>query len=316
MVPRMNDDLHPPRLPLPSKLLWPRYWPLWLGLGLLWLIAQLPYRAQLTIGAALGKVLFIIAPRRRHIARTNLGLCFPELTPQQREHILRDHFATLGMSVIETAMSWWMPADRLRALVKASGADYVIEQCQQQRGVIMLGGHYTTLEISGAFVALATNVRFNVVYRPHENALIEWMYQRYRHRHATRAFTRDDMKGMVRALRKNEVVWFASDQNFGLKNSVFSPFFGVPAATNTATSRIARMTGAAVVPLLSRRLPGAAGYELTFLPALEDFPSEDVQRDTDRINLTIEHHVRRAPEQYLWIHRRFKDRPPGEERFY
>lgn len=302
--------------PLPAKLLLPWYWPLWLALGLLWLVAQLPYRAQLTVGRMLGAVLFAVAPRRRGIARINLDLCFPELAPSQRARLLRDHFHSLGMSIVEAAMAWWTPADRLRVLAKASGAHYVTEQLDRGHGVVVLGGHYTTLEISGALVALATPVRFNLVYRPHENALIEWMFQRFRHRHAMRAIPREDVKTMARVLRNGEVVWLAADQNFGLKNSLFSPFFGVPAATNTATSRLARLGHAVVVPYVSRRLPRTAGYEIAFLPALEDFPSDDVQRDTDRVNLTIEHQVRRAPEQYLWIHRRFKDRPPGEQRFY
>jgi KDO2-lipid IV(A) lauroyltransferase len=154
------------------------------------------------------------------------------------------------------------------------------------------------------------------MYRPHRNPAVEHAMVRNRERHVEQVIPRDDVRLMVRTLRANKGVWFAPDQNFGHKNSLFSPFFGIPAATNTATSRFAAMTGARVVPFVVLRRQDRPGYDLYIEPPLENFPDADPQRDTDRINVIFEGWIRRAPAQYLWSHRRFKDRPPGETRFY
>lgn len=218
---------------------------------------------------------------------------------------------------MEVGIAWWAPRWRLLHAGRVIGAEYASAALAQGKGVILLGAHYTTLEISAALLANLSDVRFSIVYRRHENPVLEYLFQRQRVRSAAQAIARDDMKAMVRALRAGHVVWFAPDQNFGHKHGLFSPFFGVAAATNTATSRLASLTGAAVVPFASRRRRGTlADYEVEFLPALDDFPSDDLQHDIDRLNRLLEAQIRRAPEQYLWIHRRFKDRPPGENNVY
>jgi len=218
---------------------------------------------------------------------------------------------------MEVGIAWWTPRRRLLQAGKVIGAEHAASALAQGQGVLLLGAHYTTLEISAALLASLSDVRFSIVYRPHENPVMEYLFQRQRVRSARQAIARDDIKGMVRALRAGQVVWFAPDQNYGHKHSLFSPFFGVPAATNIATSRLAKLTGAAVVPFASRRQPGTlAGYEVELLPPLQNFPSDDVQQDTDRLNEMLAAQIRRSPEQYLWIHRRFKDRPPGEDDVY
>lgn len=286
-------------------------------MGMLWLCAKLPFPVQGVIGRLTGWCLFHFARRRRRIAEINLKLCFPELTPAALTSLLREHFAALGLGLIEVGIAWWTPRSRLLRAGRVIGAEYATAALAQGKGVLLLGAHYTTLEISAALLACLSGVRFSIVYRPHENPVLEYLFQRQRVRSAEQAIARDDMKGMVRALRAGRVVWFAPDQNFGHKHSLFSPFFGVAAATNTATSRLAKLTGAAVVPFASRRRPGTLGnYEVEFLPALPDFPSDDLQQDTDRLNRLLETQIRRAPEQYLWIHRRFKDRPGGESNVY
>lgn len=301
----------------PFSLLLPHYWPLWLGVGMLWLCSQLPFAVQSAIGRTLGRVFFHLTARRRHIAEVNLRLCFPELSPAQHETLLRDHFEALGLGLMEVGVAWWAPCKRLRRVGKVIGAEHVAAALAQGRGVMLLGAHYTTLEISAALLSCLSDVRFSVVYRRHENPLVEYLFQRQRIRSAEEAIARDNMKGMIRSLRAGQIVWFAPDQNYGHKNSVFSPFFGVPAATNTAASRLARLTDAVVIPFASRRRTGAlADYEVEFLAPPEHFPSEDVQQDTDCMNRILEAQVKRAPEQYLWIHRRFKDRPPGERSVY
>lgn len=305
------------RTVFPPALLLPKHWPLWLGVGCLWCCAQLPFALQSRIGRFCGRTLYHLAPRRRHIADVNLKLCFPELPPAARTQLLHQHFVALGLALMEVGIAWWTPRSRLLRAGKLIGAEHAASALAQGRGVLLLGAHYTTLEISAALLSSLSDVRFSIVYRPHENPVVEYLFQRQRVRSAKQAIARDDIKGMVRALRAGQVVWFAPDQNYGHKHSLFSPFFGVAAATNTATSRLAKLTGAVVVPFASRRQRGTlGGYEVEFLPPLQDFPSDDVQQDTDRLNEILATQIRRAPEQYLWIHRRFKDRPPGERDVY
>jgi len=301
----------------PSPPLWhPRHWPTWFGLGLLRAAIVLPYPVLLALGGALGRLMWWTMARRRRIALTNLQLCFPHWPASRHRRVCRDTFRSLGIAVFETGLAWWSPPQRLRRLTRVEGMEFVQHALDNGRPVIWLGAHYTTLDLSGSSVQACTPFRHHAVYRPHENPVIEHVMVRGRSASREYMIARDDIRKMVKALRRGGIVWFAADQNFGHKNSVFSPFFGVPAATNTATARLARLTGATVIPFVSRRLPGTEGYLLRFLPPLTDFPSDDIQRDTDRVNAVIEAQVRECPEQYLWVHRRFKDRPPGEKRFY
>ncbi|WJW75265.1 LpxL/LpxP family Kdo(2)-lipid IV(A) lauroyl/palmitoleoyl acyltransferase [Thiohalobacter sp. IOR34] len=302
-----------PRAPL-LPLLAPRFWPLWSGLGLGWLVAQLPYRWQMRLGRGLGALLFHTARRRRHIARTNLRLCFPELDEAARERLLRSNFAALGMGVVETAMSWWTPDARLRPLARIEGLEHLRAALAQGRGVILLSAHFMTLEIGGRLLAL--EAPFHVLYREHKNPLFERVMRRARERHFEKAIPRDDMRGFLRSLKANMPVWYAPDQNYGREHSIFVTFFGIPAATISATHRLARISGAPVVPFFPERLADDAGYRLRLLPALADFPSGDEAADTQRINDLIEAEIRRIPEQYLWVHRRFKTRPEGEKTPY
>ena len=302
-----------PDTPL-TPLLAPRFWPLWAGLGLGWCLAQAPYRLQLTAGRAIGRLAYRLAGDRRRIAATNLRLCFPELDEAARQRLLHAHFLSLGMGVVETAMSWWTPARRLRPLARIEGLDNLERALEGGKGVILLSAHFTTLEIGGRLLSL--HAPFHVMYREHKNPLFERIMRGARERHFEKAIPRDDMRGMLRSLRANMPVWYAPDQNYGREHSIFVEFFGVPAATITATARLAKISGAAVVPFFQERLPGTAGYRLRLLPALEGFPSGDERVDTRRINDIIEAEVRRIPEQYLWVHRRFKTRPEGAASFY
>jgi Kdo2-lipid IVA lauroyltransferase/acyltransferase len=281
----------------------------WLSAGLLWCITRLPYTWQLAIGKGLGGLIQRLARDRRSIALTNISLCFPELSGCERHRLLDAHFASLGIGLIETALGWWGSDRRLGKLATLTGLEHLQGGLQQGRGVILLSAHFTTLEIGGRLLSLHTP--FHVLYRSHKNPVIETLQRRSRHRHFEKAIPRDDPRAMLASLKLNRPVWYAPDQDHGIDNSLFVPFFGLPAATLTATSRLARVSGAPVVPFFQRRLPGAGGYELTLFPALEDFPGEDVEQDTRRIMQLIETRIRQQPEQYLWVHRRFKTRPPG-----
>lgn len=288
----------------------PRYWPTWLGMGIMRLLAWLPYRWLCAIGTGLGAMVRRLPVRFVDIARRNIDMCLPELTAAQRADLLARHFASLGIAVCETALAWYAPGEKLRPLARVTGAEHLQQALAQGRGVILLAAHFTTLEIGARFCAMQWPT--NIVYRPSKNPVLGNFLARCRDRQAKRAIRRDDIRAMVSALRANEIVWFAPDQSYRKKGALMVPFFGIPAATNPATSRLARMTGAAVLPFFVERLPDGAGYTVNIGAALQDFPSEDAMADALRVHRLIEAQVRRVPEQYLWIHRRFKSVNPGD----
>lgn len=292
----------------------PRYWPTWIGLGLLWGVVKLPYAWQLKIGAALGILSSYVIRRRRQITAINLQLCFPELTAQQRKKLLRDNFASIGIAVIEMAMSWWMPSKKLDKLITVQGVENAEPAFAKGKGIILLGAHFTTLDLAGRICA--ERYPFDVLYRPPKNKLIHTLLLRRRQAAFNNAIDRNDLRTMIRKLAQNRAIWYAPDQDYGRKYSVFVPFFGVNAATITATARLAKISGAAVMPVFQYRLPKAKGYEIFIFPPLTDFPSGDDEQDAERINKILEKAIRKAPEQYLWAHRRFKTRPEGEPSFY
>jgi KDO2-lipid IV(A) lauroyltransferase len=292
----------------------PRYWLLWIGIGLLWCLIHLPYQWQLAAGRKIGRIAYQLAPRRRRIANINLKLCFPELNNIQRRQLLHQHFESLGMGLLEMLSAWWLPDATLKPLGHIQGLEHLHAALKRGKGVILLSAHFTSLEIGTRFLTMHTPI--HATYRQHENPLIEYFMKRSRECRAEKAISRDAVRDMLRSLKKNKPLWFAIDQNFGHKNSVFAQFFGIPAATNTATSRLAQITGSAVVPFFVQRLENHQGYKVILQPALDNFPSEKPMQDALRINQLIEAQIRQAPEQYLWVHRRFKDRPEGEEDVY
>jgi KDO2-lipid IV(A) lauroyltransferase len=286
------------------SLLHPRYWPTWLALGVLRLFEPLPYPVLVWLGKALGSTLVRLPLAFVRIARRNLELCFPEMTDEQRKAILHAHFQSLGIGLFETAMSWWSPDKRILKLSTVSGAEHLEAALAKGKGVVLLSAHFTTLEIGAR--SLIVRGPINIMYRPTRNRVLERFLSRNRSKHAKRAIPRDDVRTLVAALKNNEAVWYAPDQAYRKKGAEMVPFFGIPAATNTATSRLARMTGATVLPFFQERLPGRRGYRVTIMPPLEDFPSDDPAHDAQRFNELIEAHARHVPDQYLWIHRRFK----------
>jgi len=301
-----------PRFPT-ERFLALRLWPTWLMLGSLWLAARLPRTLRLRLGNLIGRVIMRISRHRRHITEVNLQLCFPQLSEAEREAMLRHHFESAGMMLIEMAMSWWLPDRALQGIADVEGLEHLEQAQADGSAVILLGAHFTTLEIGTRLWTQAFH--FNVMYREHKNPLIEAVMRRARERSFERAIKRDDVRGMLRSLKQGVPVWYAPDQNYGREHSVFAPFFGIPAATIGATSRLAKLSGAKVVPISYQRL-GDGRYRLYMEPALENFPSDDLQADATRINGVIERQVRETPAQYLWLHRRFKTRPEGEPGVY
>lgn len=298
----------------PLPFLDPRYWLLWLGLGLLRLSCFLPYRGLLFIGSIIGDIMYWLLPRRRHIAATNLRLCFPELSASEQQMLLRQNFRSTGISLLEIAWCWWGAEHKLKPLCHIQGLEHLRAAQTQGNGVLLFSAHSTCLEIGGRLLALHTP--FHVMYKPHRNPLFEAVMRGSRESQFERAIDRNDIRDLIRTLKQGHTCWYALDQDFGTINAVFAPFFKIPAATLTATTRIAKMTGCAVVPFFVRRLDDGSGYQLTIQPALENFPSGDDLADTTRTNILIEQEVRKAPAQYLWTHRRFKSRPAGEANVY
>ena len=291
-----------------------RYWPTWIGLGVLRVLTWLPFSAQVFIGRMLGRIAWYFSAHRRHVTTVNLELCFPELTATQRNDLVKRHFESVGIGLLETALSWWSPPQKLRSLVQIEGLEHLHAAQARGKGVILLSAHFTTLEIGGRLLAL--HAPFHVMYREHKNAVFEAVMKHARAVHYDKVIERSDIRGMLRSLKDRHAVWYAPDQNYGREHSVFVPFFGVAASTITATSRLARLSGAAVVPFFQERLADGSGYRLRLLPALTDFPSDTIDADTRRVNAVIEAEIRRVPEQYLWTHRRFKTRPVGEKDVY
>lgn len=299
----------------PSGFLHPRFWPTWVGIGLMRLVAHLPYAMQLFIGRRIGDLTYLLGPRRREVGRINLQLCFPEFDAALRHKLLRQCFQSAGISLIESAFSWWGPEARLRSLYRLQGLEHLDEALRQGKGALLLGGHYTTLEISGRFLAFHSD-DLQPIYKPARNPLFNAVMVKARSGIFDDLLANRDMRTIVRNLKKNKVVWYAPDQDFGRAQTVFAPFMGTDAASLTMTSRLAKLSGSPVLPFYSQRLPGKQGYLIQVMPPLKDFPSGDDVLDSTNINQAIERQVRAAPEQYLWLHRRFKTRPPGEKEIY
>ena len=290
----------------------PRYWLVWLGLGLTFIPSLLPYRVLLHLGKWIGRKIYRKAGKRVHIARVNLEKCFPELSVTDREALLKANFESVGIGLMEVVMAWWWPRSRLEKLVRFKG----LEHLEIEQGRLLMIMHFTTIEITGAFIALRHSV--DATYREHKNPVFEYMQRRQRLRYDRKSnlLGRRDIRGMLRSLRGGRSVWYSPDQDYGPKQSVFAPFFGVQAATVKGAPRMAKMGKAAVVPMAVTRLPDAQGYEMEVFEGWTDFPTGDDEQDAIRVNRFVEEQVRKNPEQYMWLHRRFKTRPEGEAGFY
>jgi KDO2-lipid IV(A) lauroyltransferase len=284
------------------------------GLFVLWVLHFLPLPLLAPIGSAVGMAAYALIGKRRRIARTNLRLCFPTMPPAARERLLRRHFRTFGRALLASGIAWWGSPARLRRTVELEDTHHMNVLAGQP--VIALAPHFVGIELEGLRVSL--DYPGAAVYVRQKDPLVDAFLKRKRERFAgTRMFLRSaGIKPIVRALRDGHSVQLSPDMDLGPRDSLFVPFFGVPAATVPALSRIASLTGARIVPLIVRERPGARGYSARFYPAWEDFPTGDVEADTQRMNAFIEARIREMPEQYLWTHKRFKTRPPGERGLY
>lgn len=297
------------------SLLTPHQWPAWLGVGVIWLIAHLPYRALMGLGRALGVLVDHVPSARRTVATTNIDLCFPEMDAKARADLVDAHLRDLGLMLVEFALGWLGSKRAIaRVPVTVEGLEHIEAARAQGRGVLLVGGHFSHLELCARLVSRRVGIAG--MYRKMDSAVFEWVVLRARLGYADAMFDKDDIRGTVKYLKAGGTLWYAPDQDMRSKDNAFVPFFGVTAATIKATHSLARLSHAVVIPFFHRRLPDGKGYALRLAAPLADFPGPDADADTARINRCIEDMVREAPEQYLWVHKRFKTRPPGAPPIY
>ena len=292
-----------------------RYGFAWCGLGFMRLLVLLPLRWQLRLGKGLGRLARPLARNRTEIARRNLTACFPSAPPEQIERLLGDHFASLGASFVEMAMGWYGAIDEMRALTEIQGIEHLEHAQAQGRGVVLYSAHLTSFEFFFPTLAMYCG-RLSGMYKEQRNPVMNRAMNAGRGRSVDRLVSKDNVRDMIRELKRNAVFWYASDQTYWGKNAALIPFFGVPAMTNTAISRIARKTGAVVLPYFCKRVEPGPRYVATIGPPLDAFPTDDPAADTARLVARLEHFLRSCPEQYWWIHQRFKNRPAPLPDFY
>lgn len=292
----------------------PRFWATHLGLLLLKLIAALSPKNRAKLGDFLGRIMFRFAKKRCRIAKINLNLCYPDLSETMLNELLIKNMLATGRGLIETASCWYGDLNNQQAHTEVVGKEHLAQALSKGKGVILLSFHMTSLEMGGCL--LGSHYDFLAMYKPNKNPLFEKAMCDGRTRHLKGLLDRSNVRGTIKALKKNDIVWYAADQNYGGKTTVFVPFFGVQTATITATTKLAKMTGASVVPFTQRRLPEDDSYQLTLYPAFEGFPGEDEQQDAARINLFLEDYLKQYPVDYMWLHQRFRNRPAGEPEIY
>lgn len=277
----------------------------------MWLMSRLPLRWQWRLGKLIGELAYRLIPRRRHITEVNIRLCFPELSPKEQQQLVRKVFRSNGIGMMEIGLAWFRDPKSFLPVTTVHGLEHVDAALAKGNGILLLGGHYSTLDLGGSLVT--EFIEADVMQRDHNNALMNAVMTRGRERRYGVALDSRNLRGLLKQLKQNRIVWYATDQDYGRKGIVFAPFFGVPAGSITATSRIAERSGCAVVPFSHFRREHAPGYDIYFHPPLESFPSGDDLADATLVNRSIEQEVRRFPDQYLWMHRRFKTRPSKDD---
>ncbi|MEH6557725.1 MAG: LpxL/LpxP family Kdo(2)-lipid IV(A) lauroyl/palmitoleoyl acyltransferase [Oceanicoccus sp.] len=291
----------------------PKFWPTWLVILWLRLLALLPFKAGLAFGSVFGLLLYRVAVKRRRVAEVNISLCFKELSSSQQKDLVKKVFKANAIGFVEMAWAYWGNKASIERRTEFVGFEHLEEALAEEKGVILLGGHFSTLDLGGLLLSFYDKP-FDCVYRPHNNPLMDYWICKKRSRF-TKVVNRKKFREMLRDLRKNRCIWYAPDQDFGSKGAVFVPFFGQPAATIVATSKMVRLNNSPILMLSHRRTPDNSGYIMELAPIL-GFPSGDETRDAELANEALENAIRKAPEQYMWVHKRFKTQPDGNQKLY
>ncbi len=291
------------------SFLHPRYWGIWLLMLLLAICAILPRKISRTIGSGVGDLFYKFNKKRRHIATVNIKLCFPELPEQQRYEMLRAHYRSYGQNFIDMGVIWWLPFRRLQKMTYIRGINHYMNLVNRGENIILLTPHATGIDYAGIYTSkISPGVS---MMKALKNPVLDWFVSKGRSRFGGKMILRDmGLKPMVRAIKRKIVCYYIPDEDFGPELSVFAPFFDVPSATLPVLGRMAKMTNAKVVPVMTKYIP--AGYEINFLKPLENFPTGDEKEDAVKMNQALEELVRLAPEQYMWTLKWFKTRPDGQ----
>ena len=297
---------------VPSKYA-PQMWPTWLVVGLAWCIAHLPTNWIGNLGKHFGNLMFHVAKPRTKVTQRNIQRCFPELDAEQEEALVRENFRQLGMGTLEIMLPWLNPKRDLSDRFQVEGVEHLNAAVAKGRGVIIVGAHYASMDIISA--PLKELEVIDVMYRWNKNPVWEWLQVSGRQRYFKNVIEREDTRAALRCLKQGRALWYAADQDYGAKHSVFAPFFGIQAATIVATQRFARLNNSPVLLMRQTRMANMT-WQISFMPELTNFPSKDDQADAARLNACLETEIRKYPSQYMWLHKRFKTRPPGEEDFY
>ena len=278
--------------------------------ALMWLVHWLPMWAIAAVGNLAGTVAFWLIPERRRVTRINLAKCFPQMPAAARERLARAHFRAFMRSFVEHALLWWASRERIMRLVRLEGLEHL--RAAAGHPVILVAPHFVGLDV--AYTRLGCEIEIAGLYAHQKNPVYDRLLLRGRTRFGlSQAIPRQDgVRAVIASIRSGRPFYYAPDLDFGRKDAVFVPFFGVTAATITGVSRLAKLTRAKVLPCVARMLPGGGGYVVTILPAWENFPTDDFTADTRRVNAFIEEQAQSMPEQYYWVHKRFKTRPHGE----
>jgi KDO2-lipid IV(A) lauroyltransferase len=301
---------------MPQRIKWfmPSVWFMSLTVGILRLLVLLPYRWQMKIGRFLGRMTMYLMPYRRKIVETNLKLCLKDCDQVSLQRYIKESFESVGMGFMEGLMAWFMSAKRFNKIpVHMHGFENLSNPLAEGHGVLACGAHFTCLEIMGRL--FAERIPVNYVYKRSKNSFMENLVKGRRGLYMQEPLSHLDLKPIIRTLKAGKLVWYAPDQDFGPERSVFVDFMGVPTATLRATSLLCKISDCKMVPVFFNRLPNDGGYEAKIYPALENFPSNDID-DALAYNRLLEQHIRLHPGQYLWAHRRFKSRPEGMAAVY
>lgn len=302
----------PPLEPSP-RFVSPRYWGTWLLLGCMRLAAILPLPLIVLGGGIAGEVLYLLAVERRRVAWINLGVAFPGATRGEIRRLARACFRSVSIGILEIGFAWWAP-ERARRLTEIRGLEHLERAQAAGRGAMLLTAHFTPIDIG--LPVLFAHATLQAMYKRPKNRLMDAFMQRHRGKYTAIITGHHSPIGLIRGLKRGHAMWYAPDQDFGGKDTVFVPLFGVEATALTAPARIAGMARVPVMPCLIERLPFGRGYRLTIEPPLESFPTGDDRADALTINRATEALIRQNPGQYLWIHKRYKRRPDGSIGFY